>query len=134
MDVKKLLTIGVAVGVVVNVIDFIVQGNLMAGWYASNPVFRNVETEGLIPWLVAGDFVAAFVFAWFYLTLGRGYSGMAGGARFGAMAGVFASFPVFHFMYLMVAGLPYSMSWFATVYGVVWYVVAGAVAGALNKS
>lgn len=133
MDFKKLFTIGVAVGVVVNVIDFLVQGNLLADMYASNPVFRNTEAEGLIPWLVTGDVVAAFVFAWFYLTLGRAYTGIAGGARFGVIAGVFASFPVFHFMYLMIAGYPYSMAWVSTVYNVAWYAVAGSVAGAFNK-
>ena len=79
MDFKKLFIIGIAVGVVVNVIDFVVQGNLLAEMYASNPVFRNTEAEGFIPWLVTGDVVAAFVFAWFYLMLGHAYTGIAGG-------------------------------------------------------
>lgn len=43
MDFKKCLTIGVVVGIVVNVLDFVVQGNLLAGYY-SQPPFRQDNT------------------------------------------------------------------------------------------
>ena len=34
---------------------------------------------------------------------------------------------------LMFEGFPYFLSWIWIVYGVFWYVCAGAIAGALNK-
>ena len=128
---RKLVIIGLAVGVVVNVLDFIVQGNLLADMYAAYPVFRN--TANIVPLLILGDFVSAFVFALTYLTLAGSYTGMASGAKVGLFLGVFASFPTFHFMQLLINGIPYSFAWIATIYGIIWYIIAGAVAGALNK-
>ena len=131
MDLKKIAVIGLAVGVVVNVLDAVVQGSLLAGSYAAVPAFRN--TADVLPFLILGDFVAALVFAAVYLRLGTGFAGVAGGARFGAIAGVLVSFPSQIFMFLLINGIPYSLAWINTVYGVLWYVVAGGVAGALNR-
>lgn len=131
MDLKKIAVIGLAVGLVVNVMDAVVQGGLLAGTYSAIPAFRN--TADVLPYLILGDFVAAIVFAAVYLRLGAGFSGAAGGARFGAIAGVLVSFPSQIFLFLLINGIPYSLAWINTVYGILWYVVAGGVAGALNK-
>ena len=61
MDFKALLKIGIVAGVLMNALDLLVQGTLMAGLYTA-PVFRNPEEE--IVYLVLTDFVAAFVFGW----------------------------------------------------------------------
>jgi len=130
MDFKKCLTIGVVVGIVVNVLDFVVQGNLLASYYAQPP-FRQDNT---VAWMVLGDFVAAFVFAWVYLKVAGSFApGPAGGATMGFYAGVLVSFPGSIFMHLMFQGFPYALSWIWTIYGIAWYVIAGAIAGALNK-
>ena len=132
MDVKALLKLGVVTGIVMNVIDFVVQGNLMAGMYAASPAFR--DTNDVIPYLVLGDFVAAFVFCWAFLKLGGATgSGASGGATFGVYAGVLVSFPMYIFMHLLINNFPYSMAWMMTIYSVVIYVIIGAVAGALHK-
>lgn len=131
MDLKKWLTIGLTLGLLANVIDFIVQGNLMAGMYAAHPVFSQ---ENNIPWLVFGDFVAALVFAWVYLRLASAVpAGPAGGAAFGLYAGVLVNFPTNIFLHLIIKDFPYYVSWVWTIYGVFWYVVLGAVAGAMHK-
>src|SRR6476646_1396711 len=89
MDVKALLKIGIVAGVLMNALDIIVQGTLMAGLYTA-PVFRNPEEE--IVYLVLTDFVAAFVFVWIYLKLGSATGpGVAGGATFGLYAGMLYS-------------------------------------------
>ena len=44
MDFKALLKIGIVAGVLMNALDLIVQGTLMAGLYTA-PVFRNPEEE-----------------------------------------------------------------------------------------
>jgi hypothetical protein len=67
MDVKKLLLASLAVGVVANVFDFVVQGQLLAGYYSSLTLLNR---EPPIPWLVFGDFVAALVFVWVYACSG----------------------------------------------------------------
>jgi len=65
MDFKKFLTIGFAVGIAANVIDFVVHGNLLADFYA-HPPFRQDFRVG---WMILSDFVAGFVFSWFYLAV-----------------------------------------------------------------
>jgi hypothetical protein len=130
MDLKKWLTIGLVLGVVANAIDVVVQGFLLAGYYAGPP-FRQ---ENNIVWLVIGDFVSALVFTWIYLTFARAVEpGAAGGAKIGAYAGVLVNFPTNIFLYLLIAGFPYTLTWIWTIYGIAWYVVLGAVAGAMNK-
>jgi hypothetical protein len=130
VDVKKVLTIGLAVGIVANVIDFIVQGRLLAGFYAQAPFRQDTN----VAWMIIGDFAAAFVFAWFYLAVAGSFApGVAGGATMGFYAGVLVNFPAAIFVHLMFQGVPYFLSWIWVFYGIVWYVCAGAIAGALNK-
>jgi hypothetical protein len=113
------------------VLDFIVQGNVLAGMYASIPIFA---TNPPIAWLVVGDFVAAFVFAWVYLRFAASVpAGPVGGATFGFYAGVLVSFPQFIFLHLLLNGFPYSVAWIWTVWTIIWYVALGAVAGLMNK-
>jgi hypothetical protein len=131
MNLRKWITIGVVLGVVANVLDFVVQGNLLAGYY-TQPPFRQ---ENNIPWLVAGDFAATLVFAWVYLKFAGSVSpGPAGGAMLGAYAGVLVNFPTNIFLHLLIAGFPYALSWIWTLYGIAWYIVLGGIAGAMNRS
>jgi hypothetical protein len=131
MNVKKLLLAAVVVGVVMNVVDFVVQGQLLAGFYAQLPLLK---TEPPIPWLVIGDFVAALVFVWVY---DRAFSsfggGPRGGATFGFYAGVLVNFPTWIFAHLIFTDFPYGLAWVWTIAGVAWGVIAGAVAGAVYK-
>ncbi len=133
MNLSALLKLGMVTGVVLNILDFIVQGNLLAGMYAANPAFRN--TADLVPYLVAGDFAAAFVFCWAYLKLGAATgAGAGGGAVFGLYAGVLIGFPTWIFVHLLVNGIPYGMTWILTIWQVIAYVIIGAVAGAMRKA
>lgn len=130
MDFKKCLTIGVVVGIVVTVIDFVVQGRLLAGYYTQAPFRQDIN----MAWVVVGDFAAALVFAWVYLAVAGSFApGITGGATMGFYAGVLVNFPAAIFMHLMFQGFPYVLSWIWILYGVLWYVCAGAIAGAMNK-
>ena len=130
MDFKKFLTIGIAVGIAANAIDFVVQGNLLAGFY-SHPPFREDVNAG---WMILSDFVAAFVFAWFYLAVAGSFApGVPGGMTMGFYTGVLVIFPAAILMHLMFQGIPCYLSWIWIFYGIVWYVCAGAIAGAINK-
>jgi len=132
MNVKKMLLATVAVGVVMNVFDFVVQGQLLKGYYAQfGSLFR---TDMPIPWLVVGDFVAALVFVVVYDRVFSSFGGgPKGGATFGLYAGVLVNFPTWIFSYLLIAGFSYGLAWVWTVVGIVWGVIAGAVAGAVYK-
>ncbi len=130
MNVKKWLVIGLTLGVVANLLDVVVQGTLLAGYYARPPFSQ----ENRVVWLVVGDFIAALVFTWVYLRLApQAPAGPAGGATFGLYAGVLVNFPKNIFLHLLIQGFPYALSWIWTLYGILWYVVLGAIAGAMNR-
>ena len=131
MDVKKLLLATVAVGVVANVFDFVVQGQLLAGYYGGIPLLNK---EAPIPWLVFGDFVGALVFVWVYARVLASFGGgPKGGATYGLYAGILVNFPTWIFAHLLFVGFPYSLAWVWTLIGIAWCVIAGAVAGAVYK-
>ena len=131
MDIKALVKIGIVAGIVMNVCDFVVQGNLLAGMNSA-PVFRKIGD--VLPYLILGDLVAGFVFAWLFLALKAAIGpGAGGGARFGFYAGVFAAFPTLIFLHLLIEGYAYSLAWINTIYAVAMYTLVGAVAGALHK-
>ena len=130
MDFKKFLAIGLAVGIAANIVDFLVHGQLLADFY-THPPFRQGVNPG---WMILSDFVAAFVFAWFYLAVAGSFApGMPGGATMGFYTGVLLIFPAAILMHLMFEGIPYYLAWIWIFYTVAWYVCAGVIAGAINK-
>jgi hypothetical protein len=129
MNWKKFLIATLAVGVVVNVLDMIVQGGLFTSmFYSKAPqLFRQDFNLAAV---VIGDFVAAAVLVWFYNRVLASFgTGLMNGAKFGFYAGVFLGFPMFIFNHLMLVGYSYGLAWASTIYAVVWCKVAGAVAG-----
>ena len=133
MNVKKLLLATIAVGVVWNVLDFVVHGQILAGAYYSKlaTLFR---ADSPLAYLVIGDFVAALVFVWVYdRVYGSFGGGPKGGATYGLYVGVLVNFPTWIFLNLLFVGFPYALAWIWTIYGIVAGVVAGAVAGATYK-
>jgi len=131
MNVKNLLLAALVVGVVMNIVDFVVQGQLLAGLYSALPLFKK---EPPIPWLVFGDFVTVLVFVWVYDRVRGAFAGgPKGGALYGLYAGILINFPTWIFAHLLMEGFPYSLAWTWTLVGVVWCVIAGALAGLLYK-
>jgi hypothetical protein len=131
MNVKKLLLAAVAVGVVINIVDFVVHGHLLTGYYSQFSFFRK---EMPVQWLVIGDFVAALVFVWVYDRVFSSFGGgPKGGATFGLYAGVLVNFPTWILSHLLIDGFSYGLAWTWTAIGIVWAVIAGAVAGAVYK-
>jgi hypothetical protein len=130
VNVKKLVLAAIAVGIAVNVFDFVVHGLLLGSTYASLPeVFRQENNVG---WLVALDFLMALVFVWVYVRVRASFApGATGGAAFGLYAGVLLGFPMQLFAVLMYEGFPYWLSWAWVVHAIAWGVLAGAVAGAV---
>lgn len=130
MKLGRLLTVAVVLGVVMNVVDFLVHGLALQGLYAGMPIMR---TDTSVVALVIGDFVAALVFVWVYSRVRGSFApGLVGGLTFGFYAGVLVSFPNFIFMNLMLIGFGYQLAWVMIFTTVVWCVVAGAVTGALT--
>jgi hypothetical protein len=133
MNVKKLLLATVVVGVVANVLDFIVHGLILQGPYYSQltTLFRQ-DAPRL--WMIVGDFVWALVFVWVYSRVYSSFSGgPTGGATYGLYVGILLNFPANLFMNMMFVGFPYGLAWIWVIWGIIATVINGAVAGAIYK-
>lgn len=133
MNVKKFLIAVIVVGVVMNVYDFVVNGVILSG-----PLYSKLSSlfnpNPSIRWLVIADFVGALVLVWVFDRVYGCFGGsVKGGAQFGIYAGVLANFPTWIICHLLINGFTYKLAWFWTVVGIIWCVIAGALAGALYK-
>jgi hypothetical protein len=133
MNVKKLLLATLVVGVVANVLDWVVHGLILQGAYYSQltSLFRQDASMAL---MIIGDFVWALVFVWVYSRVYSSFSGGAkGGATYGLYVGVLVNFPANLYMNMMFVGFPYGLAWIWTIWGIIFAVIVGAVAGAIYK-
>jgi hypothetical protein len=132
MPVSKLLVTAMVVGIVVNVYDFLIHGIVLQGpLYSKLPLMR---TDASLPLLIVTDFVAAVVFVWVYQRVRSSFPpGAGGGALFGLYAGVLVNFPTWIACYLLLNGFTCGLAWAWILTGIVWAVLAGAVAGALTS-
>ena len=120
-------------GVVVNILDFLLQGMLMEKMYYSRHMDVFIMTANPI-WYILGDFVSVFVLAWVYDKVSSSFaSGWMGGAMYGLYAGVLVNFPAWLFLHLFIRGFGKKIALFSTVYGIVWAVIAGAIIVAVYK-
>ena len=134
MKLQKLIVTALVVGIVANVFDYAVHGVLLAGpLYSKLPTLMRPDAS--IPLLVLSDFVAALVFVWVYARVRTAFpAGPRGGAIFGLYAGVLVNFPTWIVSYLLITGFTYGLAWVWTILGILWCLVAGAVAGKLSSA
>ena len=120
-------------GVVGNILDYLVQGM----WLSQSYYMQMPDTFSQTPniaWYVIGDFVAVFVFAWVFNKVSASFgSTPKDGAMAGLYLGIFANFPLWIFMHLMLKNYPYSLSWISTIYGIIWYMIVGYIIATVMK-
>jgi uncharacterized membrane protein YoaK (UPF0700 family) len=129
MNVAKLVVAWLVVGVVLNVLDYLVHGLALGSYYAQLTFMRQ-DTSYLL--FVLLDFVFALVFVFVYDRLYATAECRVGrGAAFGFWAGLLLNFPMNIGLYLMIKDVPYGLAWVWTIYGIIALTIAGAIAGAI---
>ena len=132
MKIPRIWIAVLVAGIVCNVLDLVVQGKLLTDAYYVKIDSMRQDTNPA--WFVFGDFVAVIVLAW---VLGRVSAAFGPSLKAGATAGFFfgvlANFPTWHLVALMFKGIPYPLVWIETIYGIIWYVIAGAILAALME-
>jgi uncharacterized membrane protein YagU involved in acid resistance len=129
MNISKLVVAWLVVGVVMNVLDILVHGVGLSGYYAQMTFMRH---DMSVTSIVVTEFVFALVFVVVYDRLYATTTTSVGrGAAFGFWTGLLLSFPANIGMYVMINGFPYWLSWVWTLSGMVTMTVGGAVAGGL---
>lgn len=120
-------------GVVMNIVDFVVHGLWLGPTYMMQhtTLFRQ---DVNVAWWIVGDFIWVFVFAWIFSKVSGSFgSTVKDGITAGFYLGVFANFPLALYMHLMFNDFPYSLSWISLIYGIVWYMIVGAIFAAVLK-
>lgn len=127
MQTGRILKAGLAVGVVMNIYDY-VTNTFVFPMFGPPPAFMKDMASLPMMWLVISDFVAGLVFIWVFDKVRAAFGpGAKGGATYGVYAGILMNFPLWIVMYLVMKDLPYGVAWTYTINGVVWGVIAGAV-------
>jgi hypothetical protein len=131
MNVGKILTAGIAVGIALVVVDYVGMNFILGNFYASQPYLNQTPTVGLV-WNYIGDFVAALVFVWVFDRVRGSFGpGLGGGLTYGLYAGVLMNFPLWIFMHMWVKDFSYSAAWVFTIWGLAVALIMGAVTGAV---
>ena len=120
-------------GVVMNILDYIIYGMWLGNaYFMQNTVLFRQDTNPI--WYVIGDFVGVFVFVWVYSKISGSFGPtVQDGVKAGLYLGIFANFPLWILMNLMLNGFPYSLSWISTIYGIIWCMIVGAIVAAVMK-
>jgi hypothetical protein len=134
MNLPRLLLVAAAVGLAINIYDFLLHGVLLQGpLYSGLTDFMRPDVSPVL--LVLTDFVAALVFVWFYDRVRTAFPpGPRGGAVFGLYAAVLVGFPTWISCCLLIGGFTYALAWTWTLAGLGWGLIAGSIAGALSGS
>lgn len=129
MQTGRILKAGVAVGVVANIWDFISNLYILPMLGPAPAIMKDAASFPL-PMLAFADFVAAFVFVWFFDRVRAAFGpGAKGGATYGLMAGILMNFPLWIVMSLVLKDFSYGTAWQWTIASIIWAVLGGAVAG-----
>jgi hypothetical protein len=134
MNVPRLLLTAVAGTVVEMIYGFVVYGMLLSGEFAKYPaLYRSAETgPAYLPLMFGGLFVAILVATMMYAKGYEGGSGVAEGARFGLMLGVFVAF-AFAGVNYGVLNLGRRLALYTAVAGLVEWTLIGTAIGAVYK-
>jgi hypothetical protein len=134
---RRFGTAWVAVSIAMVIFDWVIHGEVLSRLYYTNlPGLFYGESQSYNPlWFVLNDLIMAFIFLWFYDKVHDSFeAGVRGGIKFGLLAGLFANFPSQLAWYIILKGFPYLLGWAWTVSGILFYLMAGAIAGKLYEA
>lgn len=130
MNMRRVLTGTVVVGIVANVLDYVLWNYVLTSWVAG---MTFMVAEPPMMWMVIGDFAGAFMLMWAWDKMGSSWgTGPANGFKFGAFIGALIAFPSTLFWQMFLDGFGYVLAWKMIILSVVFYGVLGAVAAALD--
>ena len=131
MNIKRFISAGIAVFVGFEVIDAIIHMGILGQTYMKMSIWRP-DMMSLMWVMHVGGIVLAFLFVYIFV---KGYEnkGIWEGVRFGLVLGLFANIPYAFYSYALYP-LPFSLclQWF--IYGMIEFVICGALAAAIYRS
>lgn len=132
MNWGRILAGGIVSGIVVNLVDFVLHGQVMANTYKKyDTVFSQTQANPGY-FFAAAILIGICVAALFAKTRSSWADGWQGGATFGFFFGL-ATFFMNFYNPLVIADFPYYLSWCWGGIGVIDGVIGGAVLGSIVR-
>ena len=132
MNWTKILSAGLVAGIVVNLVDWVLHGRIMAGTYETYSDVFSQEPGNPVWFFVAAICVAIFFAVLFAKTRECWAAGAKGGLTYGFWLGMVAFFGNFYYP-LVIDGFPYFLAWCWGGIGLIGSIVGGAVVGLMIK-
>lgn len=132
MGMGRVIGAGVAAGIAVSLVDFVLHGQIMAETYKKYPTVFNQTEANPAYFFGAAILIGIFVARLFAKTRASWAEGWKGGATFGVYMGL-ATFFINFYDPLVFADFPYYLAWCWGGIGMVEFTVGGAVIGAILK-
>jgi len=131
MNMKKVLFIGLAGGVLLWFYNFLMHGIIMADTYTGNAVFKQEASNPL--WFLLVEFCMATAGAMIFVKTRNAWAdGPKGGATFGLFVGLLTFFAQF-IEPLVISGFPYYLAWCWGGISLIGWVIYGGLAGTMYK-
>ena len=131
MNVKRFIIASVVVYIVVQVLDFIIHGLILADTYKTLANVWRPDMMSLIWIFYVAGLVFAVLFVYIFI---KGYEGkgILEGVRYGAIMGLFMNVIGMFGQYVMYP-IPFllSLQWF--IYGMIEFIIAGMVVAAIYR-
>lgn len=133
MNWTRALIAGVLAGIAINIVDFILHGQILGATYARYPEVFSQESANPLFFLLVAVLIGIAAGILFAKTRGSWKAGWVGGVTFGFWLGLISFFVPFYNP-LVLDGFPYYLSWCWGGINLIDGVVGGAVLGAVYKS
>ncbi|OHD72029.1 MAG: hypothetical protein A2W19_03555 [Spirochaetes bacterium RBG_16_49_21] len=131
MNVKRFIIASIVVYIVVQVLDFIIHGLILADTYKTLANVWRPDMMSLVWIFYAAGLVFAVLFVYIFI---KGYEGkgILEGVRYGAIMGLFMNVIGMFGQYVMYP-IPFllSLQWF--IYGMIEFIIAGMVVAAIYR-
>jgi hypothetical protein len=127
MNLGRILKTAIVVAIVYMAVDYLALTYVLGGYMSGLTIINT--SASMITNLIL-DLLAALTLAWvFDRVRGSFGAGAGGGVTFGLYAGFLIQFPTWLSLHVWIKDFPYNASWVFTIYGIITYIVLGAVAG-----
>ena len=130
MNVKRFIIASIVVFLAFEIIDAIIHAGILSKTYESMNIWRPDMMSKM--WIMhLGTFILAFLFTYIFI---KGYEnkGIAEGARYGVIIGLFANIPYAFYSYATYP-LPFSLCLLWFIYGMIEFIICGLIAAAIYK-
>ncbi len=132
MNIKRFVIASIAVFVIIQAIDWLVHGVLLASWYQEIKGLWRPDMMNFMWLMMLGCLFFSFMFVFIYVRGCEG-RGLAEGARYGLLIGLLMYVSGTVGQYAMYP-IPFGMAMIWLGYGVMEMVIAGLAAAAIYKN